>query len=98
MKNVLLLLSLVFLSSCALWDRKCDCSKESRDSKSSTSSTNGAAVTIVPPAPKIEEEKTVSAADIEVINKMIKAVDDYVFRQQKEEFTYTKMEILEKYQ
>ncbi len=85
MKYIFLLLTLVFLSSCAGWNQKCDCSKEVRESK--TTGGGSTAITVVPPAPKIEEEKTVSAADIELINKMIKAVDDYVFRQQKDEFT-----------
>lgn len=86
-KKLFLLLSLVFLVSCASWNQKCDCSKEFRETKNSTSSTGVSGVSVVPPAPKMEEEKTVSGADIEVINKMIKAVDDYVFRQQKDEFT-----------
>lgn len=87
MKKIFLLMAMILLSSCAGLNHQCDCSKEGGQTKAGVSSVKGSAVSVVPPAPNIEEEKTVSAADIEMINKMIKAVDDYVFRQQKEEFT-----------
>lgn len=87
MQISILLLQFLFLSSCASLKKTfCDCAAVTKENHSCVDRNKGAEVKAVEKYGEQTHSIAVNGADLEMGNKMSMAVDDFVFKNKKDEF------------